>query len=372
MKSEPASIDKAFAMPEKFSWTASFGKWWGIPLHIHATFLLFAVMIFGVEWHAVHNPMIAPGTAFFTVVMLFFIAGFHELAHAFAASTLGGRLESLEITPWGGNSRILMPPAPREQLIVHVAGPFLNGITFLVLALLLGVTNQASLWTLVDPLHPILFDWKSPESSLFQMAAWINFQMFVVNMIPAFPFDASAITRSVVLSNNPRVSSLRLENKILVTGLVSGLAMFVAAWLLRDYNAGPIRPTWLLLVLAGVMTIFSARFGYHTVVLQAQIEMQLMEQFLPIDDYYERTSESEATESYLSEFEEDAIADWLHDQQQGCEYAENAVAVDEERRVDLILEKLHDNGIESLSDDEREFLNRISLQYRSRRDVAES
>jgi hypothetical protein len=37
--------------------------------------------------------------------------------------------------------------------------------------------------------------------------------------------------------------------------------------------------------------------------------------------------------------------------------------------VDVILEKLHRHGKEALSEEERSFLNRISQQYRRRREM---
>ncbi len=63
------------------------------------------------------------------------------------------------------------------------------------------------------------------------------------------------------------------------------------------------------------------------------------------------------------------ISDWLKDQRSKSENAERSIELEEERQVDRILEKLHRKGIEALSDEERAFLNRISLQYRRRREL---
>jgi len=351
-------------MADKFSWTASFGRWWGVALQIHLFFLLFALVVFCVEWHYLQSPGRVAGTALATVLIVLFVAIAHELAHAFAASTLGGRLRELVITPWGGQSDILMPLLPREQILVHIAGPFFNAAAFAISALLLITSGQETLSRLIDPLAPFPLQPGMLEISLLKIFAWVNFQMLIVNLIPAFPFDASRTVRSGVLAYNPRTPALNLENAILGMGIASGLLMFLFAFLCREINYGEIQPTWFVLVVTGLLLIFSARYGYHLKVVQAQEELQMLDNYI---SYEMMDEEFESAEPWLSDYEEDAIADWLHDQQPRRENAERSVAIDEETRVDAILKKVHEAGAEALNDDEREFMNRISQQYRKRK-----
>ncbi len=351
-------------MTDRFSWTASFGRWWGVALQVHLFFLLFAAVVFCVEWHYLQVPGRIAGTALVTVLVVLGMAILHELAHAFAAVTLGGRLRELVITPWGGQSDLLMPLLPREQVLVHAAGPFLNAAVFAVGALLLTTTGQESFWRLIHPLHPFPLQAGMVELSLLKIVTWVNFQMLVVNLIPAFPFDASRVIRSTVLSYNSRTPALNLENAILGMGIASGLLMFLFAWICRDMNYGEIRPTWFVLVVTGLLLIFAARYGYHMKVVENRRELQMLDNYISYDVMEE---EFESTEPWLNEFDEDAIADWLHDQQPRRENAERSVAIDEETRLDAILKKVHEDGAEALSEEEKEFMNRISQQYRRRR-----
>ncbi len=354
-------------MTEKFSWTAGFGRWWGVTLQVHVFFLLFAAALFCVEWHHLQQgPPRDSATAVFVILIVFFTAIGHELAHAFAATTFGGRLKDLVVTPWGGPSEMLLPTAPREQLIVHAAGPFFNATVFLLGTMLLTTTDRASVWELVNPLATFSMKPGTMWISLLKITTWVNFQMLAVNMIPAFPFDASRIIRSGTLAYNSRTPSLNLENAILGMGIASGLLMFLFAWLFRDINSGVIQPTWFLLLVAGILLIFAARYGYHVQVVEARQELQLMDDYV---NYQMLEDDFDSSESWMSEYEEDAIADWLHDQQPRNKNAERSVAIDEETRVDSILKKLHDYGKDALSDEEREFLNRISQQYRRRREL---
>ena len=353
-------------MIDRFSWTANFCRWWGVALKFHLFFFLFAAVIFCVDWHYVQDGGVGEYTALVTVLAVLLSAIGHELAHAFAATTLGGRLRELVVTPWGGPSDILMPPAPREQLIVHAAGPFFNFTVFAIGALLLTTTGQADLERLINPLHPFPLGPGNEEISLTCIVTWVNFQMLVVNLIPAFPFDASRVIQSGVQTYNPRTPTLNLENAILGIGIACGLLMFLFAWLLRENNYGAIQPTWFVLVTAGILLIFSSRYGYHLKVMEAQQELHLLDDYL---NYEMLDDDFETSESWISEFEEDAIADWLHDQQPRNESAERSVAIDEETRVDAILKKLHDQGKDALTEEEKEFLNRISQQYRRRREL---
>ena len=353
-------------MSDRFSWTANFGRWWGVALQVHLFFLLFAAVVFCVEWHYLQTPGRLAGTAVVTVLVVLMMAISHELAHAFAATTLGGRLKQLVVTPWGGRSTILMPPTAHEQLIVHSAGPFFNATIFAIGALLLTTTGQESFWRLIDPLRPFPLQAGMIEISLVKIVTWVNFQMLIVNLIPAFPFDASRMIRSGVLAYNPRTPVVNLENAILGMGIASGLLMFLFAWLCRDLNYGEIQPTWFVLVVTGVLLIFAARYGYHEQVVEAQRDLHMLDEY---SNYQMLDDDFETSESWMSEFEEDAIADWLHDQQPRSENAERSVAIDEETRVDAILKKVHEYGKEALTDEEKEFLNRISQQYRRRREL---
>ncbi len=356
-------------MSEKFSWSGNFGRWWGVPLQVHLFFFLFAATVFCVEWHYLQQPGTVAGTALVTIVVVFFMALLHELAHGFAAATLGGRLNSLVITPWGGQSEMAMPLQPREQFLVHAAGPFFNAAAFAIGALLLTMTERASFTSLINPLQPFALQ-GGFEVSLMKIVTWVNFQMLIVNLIPAFPFDAQRMLRSAVLAYNRRTPALSLESGLLFFGVSSGLLLIAAAWLLRDNNTGPIQPTWYVLGVAGILVIFSARYGFHQEVVDAQKELQILDELMNYEMLYDNEDdEDEDTDPWLGDHEEGSIADWLYDQQSATENAERSVAIEEERRVDAILEKLHSDGIEALTDEERRFLDRISQQYRRRREL---
>ncbi len=351
-------------MNERFSWTTGLGRWGGVALQVHLLFYLFAIVVFGVEWHYLQQPGRLFGTAVATVGVVFFLAIFHEIAHAWAAVNLGGHIRHLIVTPWGGPSRMVLPAHPRAQLLVYFAGPLFHLFLFGIGALLLVATGHNRLLELVNPLAPLPLRPGQIDISLIQIATWVNFQMLVVNLIPASPFDGSRILRGILQSHDPLVPQLRVETLVMASGLASGIVLFALAWALRDVNEGPIQPTWLILVTGGILLMFVARHEFHQWFAHHHTDFSMLDELmnhdLPDDDFQD---------SGFGDDDAESLADWMIDQLPGSELAERSVAIEEERRVDRILEKLHRHGLGGLNDDERSFLNRISQQYRRRREM---
>jgi stage IV sporulation protein FB len=353
-----------------FSWAMPLGRWGRVDLNVHIFFLLFAACAGLVEWHYLSRAPGAFGTALVTVAVVFVIAILHELAHAVAAVNLGGSFQSIVVTPWGGPSEIVLPPQPRARLVVHLAGPFLNLVLFALGAFLLIMTDPVrnSFGSLINPLSPQRLQDGLLEISLIQIATWVNFQMLVCNLLIAPPFDANRILRSIVNSINPEVSELRLEAGMMWLGCAMGMVLIGAAWLLRDVDhSGLILPTWFVLVVAGICVVFSSRHEFHLWAESIDQNFSAMDELM---DYDPEGVDSGmfGTSGHETAFnDQESLNEWMADQATGSELAERSVALEEERRVDLILEKLHKHGLERLNEDERAFLERISQQYRRRR-----
>ena len=353
-------------MTEQFQWTTPLGRWRGVALNVHMFFWLFAAVVFCVEWHYLKTSNAVFGTGLATVAIVFFMAILHEMAHAYAAVNLGGALRSIVVSPWGGQSDIILPPQPRAQLAVHCAGPFLHLLLFTLGAFLLVVTGPTHIGQLMNPLAPLPVRSGLVDISLIQIATWVNFQMLLVNLLPVAPFDASRIMRSSVLSYNPDVSGRRLESAIMLIGCMIGALAIAFTWPLREFNQGPIQPTWFVLACTGIVLIFMARYDFHKWEKNQDNEFSMLDELMQYDSLEEDFLE--AFSDYNGD--QEVLHDWIADQAPGSELAERSVAIDEEHRVDVILEKLHKFGIERLTEDERTFLNRISQQYRRRRGKA--
>ena len=357
----------------RFSWTVQIGRWSGIPIQIHLFLLLTLACIFGLEWHFVraHPTVHSLGIAACGVLFLSVLA--HEMAHAFTAVCLGGRVREIVLTPWGGDSHIEIANVPSIRMAVASAGPFVNFIFCLMGAFILIAAGQEPLVDLVNPTMQFTIVGVEMDMLLVKLATWINFQLLFINLLPVYPFDAGSFLRSAFIRWRPMSTQLWRETVLLGLGIATGLMCFVAAFLLRDYNVGLVQPTWCAFVCCGVIAIFLARYSFHHEMEQEAFPAsETSVKWVDGPEYEEELDDYQddpKAPHFLTNSEEDLISRWLEEHKSSSELVERSIEQDEEKRVDAILEKLHHQGIDALSEEERSFLERISRQYRRRREL---
>jgi Zn-dependent protease len=353
-------------MSDKFTWTTSVGRWFGIPVRIHLFLILFFVVVFGVEWQISHaNPTrTIVGSGFVTSIVLLLSLLVHELAHVFAINNLGGHIRSLVLMPWGGNSDIVYPESNGSRMITHLAGPFINGFVFVIGAMLLLQTTNQDLESIINPFGPHAFDAGDWERSLIAIVTWVNFQIFIVNLIPCFPFDGIEILRSVFESVNAELSRIKIESTLMAIGHLVGVAMIGVAWLMpTSAYASPIpAPPWIVLVVAGITLIFCSKFACHTEINELSSEDWDMDDLEGYDPFYDENSSVDFTD-------DDQYSQWLNEKRAERETMERELEEAEETQADEILQKLHRDGMTSLSEEEKSLLARVSERIRRRRQV---
>ncbi len=346
-------------MSDHMSWSASVGRWMGIPVRVHCLFFLFIAAIFAVQTNYTSPNTI--GTAVATSLCLVVCVLLHEFAHIFALTNLGGNVNNIVFTPWGGNSDYSLPETARGKTIVHLAGPFFSGCLFALGASLLVQTDQAKLHELIVPFRPLAFEFKAYEVSIVKIATWINFQLMVLNLIPCFPFDGSGAMRALIGKISDGASAVRRESTLLVIGQATGLTLIGCGWFLSGYDEGPVRPIWFLFATGGIAMLFSARFDYFR-------QLTLMdEQWDDDEDPNYDAIYGDASFFDFPDDEQDNYSQWLVEKQEERERMEREHEDREAKVADEILKKLHKDGIESLSDEEKSILNRVSARIRSRR-----
>ena len=352
-------------MTENFGWSASIGRWLGVPVRVHLLLFLFLAAIFGIELTfngSTHQ--IGSGTALVTACLLLTSIVIHELAHLFAIVNLGGHVNSVVLMPWGGNPDYVLPQSSRVRGTVFGAGPFVNGIIFALGATLLLRSGDATLVQLTNPFRPYEFVVSNWEISIVQIMTWLNFQLMFVNLIPCYPFDGASLVRALIGSLNVDLPKSRSESAIMVLGHAVAFTMIGLSLMLQDYHPGPIDSAWVLVALSGITLIFAARYSY---LIETAVENDEWEDapMMGYDSYFEEPGQ--ATIDFSSANENSVYSQWLNEKQGERLQEESTQEEAEDRRADEILKKLHCGGIASLSNDERMILDRVSARIRRRR-----
>jgi len=163
-------------------WSFKIGSVMGIPLKVHATFLLLLLLIFFAGASVIGMGGLY-GVIF--VILIFASVVFHELSHAMVARHFGIAVEDITLLPIGGVARMVKTPEkPTQEILVSAAGP----ISSLVLAVLLWFVANL---TGID----VNFSEAAKEGNLLVDLIVVNIVLAIFNLLPAFPMDGGRVLR---------------------------------------------------------------------------------------------------------------------------------------------------------------------------------
>jgi Zn-dependent protease/predicted transcriptional regulator len=166
-------------------WALQIGTVFGVPIRIHATFLLLLVW-FGMSAAAASRNV--PRELAF-VLALFGCVVLHELGHALMARRFGVTTSEIVLYPFGGIARLDKIPGGWAELLIALAGPLVN-------VLLAGICLATMLASATPYSVQPSVSWQS--ASLVQQLFWANLTLVVFNMIPAFPMDGGRVLRALL------------------------------------------------------------------------------------------------------------------------------------------------------------------------------
>ncbi len=179
---------RAAADPAGSSWSFQVASALGIPIRIHLTFVLLLGYIGFVS--ITHGD--SPVASVVFLILVFACVALHELGHAAMAQRFGVRTREIVLYPIGGVARLENIPSGWAELMIALAGPAVNLVIALVLALLLAAMGPVA---------------RGPEGlpvglpGLLLKLLLANAMLFVFNLIPAFPMDGGRVLRALLALN---------------------------------------------------------------------------------------------------------------------------------------------------------------------------
>ncbi|MCM2374104.1 site-2 protease family protein [Aporhodopirellula aestuarii] len=173
------------------------GRFAGIDVRIHWTFLLLPIWIYFSQMAAGSGTLAAVVAVLF-VLAIFACVVLHEYGHALTARHYGIHTRDITLLPIGGVASLeRMPRNPRQELAIAVAGPAVNVV--IATLLVVGLTILGGSSVLPIAVADFLFD-----------LAWVNGALVVFNMIPAFPMDGGRVLRAILAMALPYSKATRV------------------------------------------------------------------------------------------------------------------------------------------------------------------
>ncbi len=174
-------------------WSLSIGRFAGIPVQIHITFIALLIWI-GLSVYSTEQSVSAALSGVGFVLALFLCVLLHEFGHALTARRFGVRTRDITLLPIGGVARLeRMPDKPAQELLVALAGPAVNVVIAVTLVAALAAAGRSV----------TLESLAGAESGLtgpgfLERLLVVNIMLIVFNMLPAFPMDGGRVLRALL------------------------------------------------------------------------------------------------------------------------------------------------------------------------------
>lgn len=291
-----------------------------------------------------------------TTGVLFLSILFHEFSHVFAARKTGGAGDEILIWPLGGLAFVQPAASFQSRFWTPAVGPISNFVLFLsTLPAVLHLGAPAGTF------HPIYL-----PALEFSSASWLtdfvvltcslNLKLALLNLLPIHPLDGSQMAIAVLSRQRP----LALAR---VHVLWFGMFLCIVITALGAMLNSPGRDMVPLIFMGFLLMIMS-------------LHEHLMASFRQAVDDWRPEREDESFLGYdfslgyaAFETDDDELTPAerrQREQEERRRLQEEQERQEIRRKVDELLDKVHQFGLASLTDAERRFLNQASKKYPSR------
>jgi Zn-dependent protease/CBS domain-containing protein len=185
-------------------WQWKLGRFFGIDVYVHATFLLLIGWVGYSHWLE-HQQWSEVLNGILFILALFVCVVLHEYGHALTARKYGIRTRDITLYPIGGVARLeRMPDKPVEELWVALMGPAVNVVIAIGLFAYLFLTGG---------LVP-LTDLTVASGSFLERLMTVNISLVLFNLVPAFPMDGGRVLRALLAMRMEYVRATQIAANI--------------------------------------------------------------------------------------------------------------------------------------------------------------
>jgi len=345
-------------MSDSFAWSIPLGRIGGVSVRLH---LALTVFVLGELLQAALTPGFPVASRAAWLALLLLVLVVHEVGHGLAARRIGVEREDVLLWPLGNlaGPTFSFNRGP-EVMLVAAAGPALNLLIAIITAIGLNIAGAQMVFYPFGNSEgggaPILSDGKTLAAAFtplwyFGWFGFLNWIVFLANMIPALPFDNGRIFRG--LFEGPTRDSLVGPWVARTCAFVLGLAGLIR--LVTN------RPGGMAMICIGIVVYMVAR-----------LESRMLEEGGYLDDtlfgydFSQGYTSLDAGAATVRPRREGALKRWRNRRSELRRQRRIAKEAAQDQRTDEILAKLHSQGRSSLTEEENRFLIRVSAEYKKR------
>lgn len=401
-------------MRDPMSWALPVFRAFGIQVRVHIFFFIITLGLFLRVVLDKHNPIWWGDVFLFTVVLLFGIVLLHEFGHAFGARSVGGDSKEILIWPLGGLAFVEVPHNPRALFIVTAAGPGVNVVICVAAAAALAVGGfLPNLNPLSNPFVSKMHNFRdgrdytgvyglkmykpgtaeavpTPEEMFERMVKGMGGYRDRVTFPPAENAQTAADMTAALGAERALAPGwavwlnrifflswvLLLFNLIPAYPLDGGQLLQAVIWGRTDYRRGVVVASYSGFIVSVIFLIVSIAanealfMGLALFMLyQASMRLHMLEAEdgpFGYDFSAGYTSLEKDDEPPPKPKRPGFFTRWLQARKARKAAREMEQRQQDEQRMDELLAKIAQSGKNSLTDDERRFLERVSARYRNR------
>jgi len=290
----------------------------GIDVRVHWLLIIYMIVkVLSSYEDGRHPPLIwvlAVPVIIFSIVLL------HEYGHCIAARYVGGRADNIILWPLGGLAVCSCPNTPKAEFITSFGGPSVN-----IIMIILG--------NLIRFLYPpdtgSIFYW------LLAFIIDINMTLLLFNLIPCYPLDGGRIFRALL-------------------------------WPVVGFRKAGIYTIWLAIVISGGLLMYG--------LIKSDFSIAFIAILVFFQAWQEKKAGSCGYSGCIAVPERDShtiplLKKWQSNLKQKQIIKEMETEREIKGRIDRILDKINDVGVENLTEEERQFLNGAS-DYLNRKNLS--
>lgn len=204
-------------------WSYHLGRFAGIDLKVHASFLIILVLA---AMGGAAGGLLGMAFGVGLVLLVFLCVTLHEFGHSLMAQRFGIPVKEIVLLPIGGVAVFSRNPKTAvQELLVALAGPAVNVVIAVAIALVLGVVPGWEIFNLFGRRIEI------SVQGVLNFVLGANVMLALFNMIPAFPLDGGRVLRALIAMRKPHADATRIAAGVgQIIAIAGGLFALMTGW----------------------------------------------------------------------------------------------------------------------------------------------